>query len=86
MIRIFLLILLSVLLFLLVGFLTGSVVHRGPHDWYHLPGVTVEYYQGHGLKVEAVKPWVLTPLLAAAYAIVYFLFGYARGRDEHESA
>jgi hypothetical protein len=63
--------------YLLLGCLTTGVVHTGPHDWFMLPGITIEHYYGHGLRVEDVRPHVLLLALAVCYAITWYLFRWA---------
>ncbi len=72
--------LLSVCVYLCLGLLLfAGVIHTGPHDWFQLPGVTIEHYYGHGLIVEDVRPVVLLPALAISYAITWYLFRWASG-------
>lgn len=63
--------------YLLLGFLTSVTVHTGPHDWFMLPGITIEHYYGHGLRVEDVKLQVLLPTLAVCYVITWQVFRWA---------
>jgi len=72
--RMLLIWLMSCCLFVALGFLFGVVEHTGPHDWFHLPGITIEHYYGHGLRVESVEPLVLLPAVAVSYGITWSLF------------
>ena len=67
----------SLPIYLLLGFLTSAVVHTGPHDWFMLPGITIEHYYGHGLRVDDVRPYVLLPALAVCYVITWCIFQWA---------
>jgi uncharacterized BrkB/YihY/UPF0761 family membrane protein len=69
--------LISCCLYLVLGFLFVVVVHTGPHDWYHLPGITIEHYYGHGVRLDGVEPAVLLPALAVSYVITWCLFAIA---------
>ncbi len=69
--------LVSCCLFVALGFLFGVAEHTGPHDWVHLPGITVEHYYGHGLRVESIEPSVLLPALAVSYLITWCPFWVA---------
>jgi hypothetical protein len=72
--RILVIWLMSCCLFVALGFLFAVVEHTGPHDWFHLPGITIEHYYGHGLRVESIEPLVLLPALAVSYGITWSLF------------
>lgn len=51
--------LICVPVYLLLGFLMAATVHTGPHDWFMLPGITIEHYYGHGLSGRTCfcRPW-----------------------------
>jgi hypothetical protein len=76
-IRILVILLTSCALYLLLGFLLCVVVHTGPHDWYQLPGITIEHYYGHGLRVDDVRPLTLVLALAVCYVITWYMFRIA---------
>jgi hypothetical protein len=75
--RILLMWLISCCLFTVVGFLFAVVEHTGPHDWYRLPGITIEHYRGRGLRLESIDPLMLLPALAVSYGITWSLFWLA---------
>ena len=64
-------------LFLLFGLVLGGWFHTGPHDWYQLPGITIEHRYGQGLRVESVQPFVLALALGVSYLITWYLFRVA---------
>ncbi len=66
--------LISVPVYLLLGFLAAVTIHTGPHDWFSLPGITIEHYYGHGLRVDEVQPRILLPGLAVCYVITWYVF------------
>jgi hypothetical protein len=67
----------SLPVYLLFGFLISGVVHTGPHDWFMLPGITIEHYYGHGFIVDDLKPHVLLPALAVCYGLTWYIFKWA---------
>jgi hypothetical protein len=64
----------SCVVFVVLGSLLATVEHTGPHDWFHLPGITIEHYSGRGLRVENIEPVMLLPALAICYGVTWFLF------------
>ena len=64
-------------LYVVFGLVFCVVEHTGPHDWFHLPGITVEHYSGRGIRLDSVEPTVLLPSLVVSYLITWCLFWLA---------
>jgi hypothetical protein len=75
--RVLVILLTSWALYFLLGFLICPVVHTGPHDWFQLPGLTIEHYYDHGLRVDDIRPLTLVIALIVCYGITWYLFRIA---------
>ena len=72
-IRVAIMVLLSCCLYLLLGALSGAVMHSGGSDCYGLPGIVITHHYGRGISIDGVSPVVLMGSLVLSYFLARFL-------------